>query len=213
MASTTARTTVTASAYHHGDLRRALIDEALRVVQQDGPAALGLRALARAVGVSATAVYRHFASKDALLACIACDGFIGLCAAMEKQLDCEPQADARRRLVLIGAGYVSYAVAHPGHYRLMFGKRMIERAHYPHLAAAASRSYRMLSQSVADAIAADLLPALPVALLSTLCWSLVHGLATLHNDQLLSEPDLPDTTTLGTTLTQLLADALGALKE
>lgn len=202
-----------APSYHHGDLRSALISEALRVVQQDGPTALSLRALARAIGVSATAVYRHFANKDDLLATIACEGFIGLCEAMQAQLASAPNADTRARLVLIGEAYVAYAIAQPGHYRLMFGKRMVERAAYPELAAAAATSYRMLSQSVADAIATDQLPALPISLISTLCWSLVHGLATLHNDQLLTETDLPDTATLGATLTQLLADALGRFKE
>jgi len=201
------------SPYHHGDLRRALIDEALQVVQQEGPAALSLRALARAAGVSATAVYRHFENKDDLLACIACEGFTSLCAAMETRLATEPGANTRRRLVLIGEAHVDYAIAHPGHYRLMFGKRMIGRAAYPQLAAAASASYGMLSQCVADAVADAALPALPVPLLSTLCWSLVHGLATLNNDNLLTEADLPDSATLGATLTQLLADALGSLKE
>lgn len=205
--------TKTATSYHHGDLRSTLIRQALQVVQHDGPAALGLRALAHASGVSATAVYRHFTNKDDLLAAIACEGFLGLCQAMQTELASEPEADARRRLVLIGSAYVGFAIAHPGHYRLMFGKRMIERAAYPELAAAASRSYRMLSESVAESVADGLLPALPVPLLSTLCWSLVHGLATLNNDSLLTEPDLPDTATLGATLTQLLADALGALKE
>ena len=199
--------------YHHGDLRRALIDEALRVVQDDGPATLSLRALARTTGVSATAVYRHFEDKDDLLASIACEGFVGLCSAMESRLAREPDADARRRLVLIGEAYVGYAIAHPDHYRLMFGKRMIHRSAYPSLAAAAAASYDMLSQSVSEAVADGLLPSLPVPLLSTLCWSLVHGLATLNNDNLLTQSDLPDTATLGTTLTQLLADALGTLKE
>jgi len=113
--------------YHHGNLRSALIGTALNALEQDGPAALSLRALARSVGVSATAVYRHFANKDDLLAAIATEGFEGLSAEMTARLAQEPDADTLRRLVILGEGYVNYAVAHPAHYRLMFGKRMVER--------------------------------------------------------------------------------------
>ena len=64
-----------AGRYHHGDLRRALIDEALRIVDKLGPEALTLRGVGDALGVSRTALYRHFADKQALVAAVAREGF------------------------------------------------------------------------------------------------------------------------------------------
>src|SRR5688572_18502563 len=61
--------------YHHGDLRRALLDEALRTIQREGVEALTLRSIGRRLGVSRTALYRHFADKRALLSAVATEGF------------------------------------------------------------------------------------------------------------------------------------------
>ena len=63
------------SRYHHGDLRRALLDEAVRTIQQDGVEAVTLRETGRRLGVSRTALYRHFRDKSALLAAVAHEGF------------------------------------------------------------------------------------------------------------------------------------------
>lgn len=199
--------------YHHGNLRSALIAAALAVLEKEGLATLTLRGLARSVGVSATAVYRHFANKDDLLAAIATEGFQGLSAEMATRLLQEPQADAFRRLVILGEGYVGYAVANPSHYRLMFGKRMIERAAYPVLSQAAGHSYGMLENAVTEAVGSGDLPALPVAQLSTLAWSMVHGLSALSNDDLLNDQRLPAATELGHTFTHLLATALRQLAQ
>ena len=72
--------------YHHGSLRDALLEAALQRLQADGVVKLSLRGLAADVGVSPTAVYRHFEDKSALLAAIACDGFIGLTQYMQQHL-------------------------------------------------------------------------------------------------------------------------------
>lgn len=194
--------------YHHGNLRTALVDAALTALEQDGPAALSLRGLARSAGVSATAVYRHFANKDDLMAAIATEGFEGLSAEMNRRLASEADADALRRLMILGEGYSGYAMSHPAHYRLMFGKRMVKKDDYPDLSKAAAHSYGMLEQAVAEAVDAGQLPAVPVPLLSTMAWSLVHGLSTLHNDGMLNDKQLPQGPALGETLTQMLAMSL-----
>lgn len=197
--------------YHHGNLRDALVEAALTALEMDGPDALSLRGLARSAGVSATAVYRHFANKDDLMAAIATEGFEGLSQEMTQRLNQEPDADALRRLMILGEGYSSYAMSHPAHYRLMFGKRMVNKEDYPDLARAAAGSYGMLEQAVAETVEAGQFPALPVPLLSTMAWSLIHGLATLHNDGMLNQPDLPQGPALGKTLTQMLALSLRQL--
>ncbi|MDF1821623.1 MAG: TetR/AcrR family transcriptional regulator [Alcanivoracaceae bacterium] len=194
--------------YHHGNLRDALVQAALEALERDGPAALSLRNLARAVGVSPTAVYRHFANKDDLMATIATEGFEGLSAEMQRRLGSEPDADALRRLMILGEGYSGYAMSHPAHYRLMFGRRMVDKDDYPALARAAAHSYGMLEQAVAGAVDAGQLPDVPVALLSTMAWSLVHGLSTLHNDGMLTDKQLPRGEALGETFTRMLALSL-----
>ena len=201
-------TSASPDSYHHGNLRDALVSAALGALEQDGPEALALRGLARTVGVSPTAVYRHFANKDDLMAAIATEGFEGLSAEMTRRLTQEPDADALRRLMILGEGYSSYAMTHPAHYRLMFGKRMINKDDYPVLASAAAHSYGMLEQAVAEAVQAGQLPGVPVPLLSTMAWSLIHGLSTLHNDGMLTNPDLPQGPALGETLTRMLALSL-----
>ncbi|HNA22145.1 MAG TPA: TetR/AcrR family transcriptional regulator, partial [Agitococcus sp.] len=146
--------------YHHGSLRDALISAAVQRLQSDGIAKLSLRALAADVGVSPTAVYRHFEDKSALLAAIACDGFVGLTQNMHKYLGHEP-CDALVALKRIGIGYVDYAIHHPAHYRLMFGQRMVERARYPDLFQASNTSFAMLRNTIKRGIDEQLFRDLP----------------------------------------------------
>src|SRR2546430_6260512 len=106
-----ARQDKVAKRYHHGDLRRTLIDAALRIVEQVGPGALSLRELARHAGVSHAAPYRHFASREALLAALAAEGFRGLGAEMAALAS--DGGDPLARFAALGLAYVRYAVAHP----------------------------------------------------------------------------------------------------
>jgi AcrR family transcriptional regulator len=103
--------------YHHGDLRRALLDEALRTIQQDGVDALTLRTIGLALGVSRTALYRHFADKRALLSAVATEGFRLL---RERLLDAWGSGGVRE-FNAMGVAYVRFAMANPSHYRVMFG--------------------------------------------------------------------------------------------
>src|SRR5438034_1791284 len=105
--------------YHHGNLRRALIDDAVRTMRKAGVGALTLRGVGAALGVSRTALYRHFADKDALLAAVAREGFVALKASLDAARIRVPSlAD---QLTEMGAAYVQFAVENPSHYRVMFG--------------------------------------------------------------------------------------------
>src|SRR5271155_5863697 len=86
--------------YHHGDLRRALMDSADAILERDGPNALSLRAVAREAGVSPAAPYHHFKDKDELLSAIAHEGFSRLKQALTKAASGEP--DPGRRLSDLG---------------------------------------------------------------------------------------------------------------
>ena len=126
-------------AYHHGDLRNALVEAAVAAAQVNGPEAVVVRDMARQVGVSHNAAYRHFASREDLLTAVAEVGLDGLGAAMRQELDATPRrrgaADkARQRLRAIGHAYVSFALAEPGLFRTIWAA-----AQYPSLPTQAER--------------------------------------------------------------------------
>ena len=170
----------TARRYHHGDLRAALLGEGLRLVEEAGAEALSLREVARAAGVSATAVYRHFPDKRALMMALAQEGVRRLGAAQTEAA--AGQADAADGFGAIGRAYVRFALANPGLFRLTFT--------YPGLA---------IGDPMSDA-AATLLHdyALGLAagneararIIGVRAWSLVHGLAMLMLDGRVPDSDV-----------------------
>src|SRR5919106_3089193 len=105
--------------YHHGDLSRALLEATLRTIQRDGVEAVTLRGVGRDVGVSRTALYRHFADKSALLRAVAREGFRMLRLALVDAW--ERGGKGRAGFEAMGRAYVGFAVANPSHYRVMFG--------------------------------------------------------------------------------------------
>jgi AcrR family transcriptional regulator len=103
--------------YHHGDLRRALLDEAVRTIQKDGVEALTLRTIGVRLGVSRTALYRHFADKRALLSAVATEGF----RLLRERLVDAWGSGGFSGFDAMGAAYIRFAMANPSHYRVMFG--------------------------------------------------------------------------------------------
>src|SRR5262245_35539090 len=110
-----ARIAKKSGAYHHGDLRRVLLETAVKVIDAEGLSALSLQALARRAGVSSGAPYHHFESREQLLAAIATQGFELLKAAMRSAAS-EASDDAAAQLCALGRGYIRFALAHPGHF-------------------------------------------------------------------------------------------------
>lgn len=164
------------SSYHHGDLRRALIEATLELVAESGPKGFTLAEAARRAGVSTAAPYRHFASKDELLAAVATQGFEGLHAELVAADD--PAATATR-LPLLGGAYLRWAVAHPAHYQVMFGTG-VKRPEHTSWIASGERAFAVLTSAISDGQAAGLVPGddpLPVA---GPVWGLLHGLALLE---------------------------------
>lgn len=159
------------SAYHHGNLREALLDAAERLLPASGPERLSLREVAREAGVSHGAPYHHFESREALLAAVAERGFEGLAAAMSAVRGKKPFD----RLVGICEAYVDFAAQHPTRFHLMFGPVLASRA--AGLEQAGHRAFFVLVEA---AQAFDPEHAMPLALAG---WSLAHGLAHLriHN--------------------------------
>jgi AcrR family transcriptional regulator len=158
--------------YHHGDLRRALVDAALEALAQKGPAGLGLRELARQVGVSAAAPYRHFADRNALLEAVAIDGFERFTASMQEARDAVFENE---QLAAMAYAYVRFAIQQPQLFRLMFSAEL-DHQRNPALAKAGEAAYASLAVAAAreDPTAA--------AEVAVTCWAFVHGLAMLLLD-------------------------------
>jgi len=108
-----------ADTYHHGDLRRALLDAGAAALAVSGVDGLSLRGLARDAGVSPAAVYHHFAGKAGLVAALAEDALWSIDAALAAAVEAE--ADPVRRYRALGVAYVAFAVDHPERFRLAFG--------------------------------------------------------------------------------------------
>lgn len=190
--------------YHHGDLRRALLDAAVAVVDRDGLAALSLHALAKKAGVSSAAPYHHFESREALLAAIAQEGFELLARSMGEEA--MTAFDARRRFEALGRGYIKFAVRHRGHFRVMFRPELREIADQG-LIAAGNASFAMLTDAVAacqrEGFAAPGDP-MPIVLVA---WSAVHGASSLFIDGPLGDGTDGEwlARTIASTVTQALA--------
>ncbi|MBU3729312.1 MAG: TetR/AcrR family transcriptional regulator, partial [Phycisphaerales bacterium] len=153
--------------YHHGDLRHALVEGALRLLQTRTSAELSLRSVARLAGVSPNAPYRHFESKDALLASVAEEGFRRLTA-----ITAAAQGPPRKRLGLMATAYVRFATDNPRLYGLMFGPALNGWDRYEGLVAAGDASFQVVVEAVAHATGADMDRAARDAILA---WSAVHG--------------------------------------
>jgi len=168
--------TVDTKAYHHGDLRQTLLDAAVEHIAREGTEGLSLRALAREVGVSATAPYRHFETRQTLLAAIAAEGFRELGARMvveNERLDSEPA------IVFFEMGmiYVDYARHHGVKYHLMFGDVIGDFSDHAELFEAAQASYQHFEETLQAGIDAGVLLQIPVRELGAAVWSMVHGVA------------------------------------
>jgi AcrR family transcriptional regulator len=169
-----------AGQYHHGDLRRALVDEALRTIQQDGVEGLTLRTVGARLGVSRTALYRHFSDKQALLAAVGREGFRMLRLALADAW--EAHGRGRAGFEAMGLAYVRFADAHPSHYRVMFGRYIESCSKDQEFVQEAQAAFAVLVNSIVEQQQAGLVRKDDPQLVALLIWSLVHGIAMLVID-------------------------------
>jgi AcrR family transcriptional regulator len=172
--------------YHHGNLRRALLDEALATIRASGVDALTLRAIGARLGVSRMALYRHFADKRALLAAVATEGFRTLRERLLAAWEGGRDDDAFHAM---GMAYVRFAVANPSHYRVMFGGAVDPPAENPELAAEAMGAFQALVDALASLQRSRVMRRDDDAMqMATYVWALVHGIAMLAIDGKLGTP-------------------------
>jgi AcrR family transcriptional regulator len=153
--------------YHHGDLRAVILTEAARLVAERGPDGVSLRELARSAGVSHAAPAHHFTDRRGLFTALASRGFRLLADAL---------ADAQDHFADAALAYVRFAIDHPGHYRVMFDKSLLD-ATDTQLAAAEAAAGAELSRGVATL--RDPSARADPAGAELAAWSLVHGFSML----------------------------------
>jgi AcrR family transcriptional regulator len=157
--------------YHHGDLRRALLNAALIILERDGEAGIQLRDLARAVNVSPGAPYRHFNSRAALLEALAVVGF----QRFTRQMEEVAQSNPPQLRTALGRAYVQFALQNPGLFRLMFSPQ-VRKDNRPGLRMAADEAFKTLRHVTGGETSSHRIAALSA-------WAKVHGLAVLILDQ------------------------------
>ena len=176
LALSTSEAAVDRARYHHGDLRNALLQAAGALLRTGGIEAVSLREAARAAGVSHNAPYRHFPSREALLAALAAEGFRALRARVENA--------GGMRLSALGRAYVAFAVEERALFLLMFGSGL-DRAAFPEVAEAGRAALAVLDRAASGRESAEG----TVSAGTLRAWALAHGLAHLVADGLLSADD------------------------
>ena len=175
-----------AKPYHHGDLRRALLDEALRTIETQGVEHLTLRTVGAKLGVSRSALYRHFADKQSLLATVGKEGFRKFRQALADAW--EANGHGRLGFEAMVKAYVQFAVAHPSHYRVMFGGFIESAAKDDHFMAEARAAFQVLVDALVEQQNAGEIRRDDPILMARFVWALVHGTAMLFIDGQLPEP-------------------------
>lgn len=161
--------------YHHGNLREAVVEAGLAMLEEGGADTISIREAARRIGVSSAAVFRHFSNREAVLAAMAARGFAELATDLREAQQSDDDA-----IKAMGVAYVGFALRHPGLFRLMFGAGLLNRDRHSDLHSSSAAAFSLLDAAAGagagnsrdDAVAR---------------WARVHGLAHLALDGLLDD--------------------------
>ncbi len=173
--------------YHHGDLRRALLDALPRVIAAQGLERLSLRALARQAGVSHGAPAHHFTDKQGLLTAFASEGSQHLERLVSAALTQPAATDHVARLSAVGLGYLEFALQYPAHFRVTFRPELLNMAD-PELLQARASAGNTLDNVLKDAQEAGFLAARDYSNVRMASWSLAHGYASIAADVMAGTP-------------------------
>ena len=164
--------------YHHGNLPQALVEAALKLIEERGPLGFTLAETARAAGVSGAAPYRHFRGRDELIEEVARQGYVMFAGQLERAWN-DGRPSALSAFMATGRAYLEFARDNPGHYAAMF-ESGVAIAGNPDLARAADRAMSVLiraAERLAQHLPADRRP--PAAMVANHVWALSHGVVEL----------------------------------
>ncbi|GGA71149.1 TetR family transcriptional regulator [Pseudoclavibacter endophyticus] len=204
-----------ARAYHHGNLREALVACGIDLARAGGPDALVLREVTRRIGVTPRAAYRHFADRDALVTEIARVALSEMATLVGERMTSIRADDALEHacasLRTLGIGYIDYALDEPGLFAVaMYGLDRMVLAKPSEEGHAATSPYAVLEQIVSAFVAEGVLAAERMPAAVTMCWSSVHGFATLATQGPLREVRRARAREMAEEMVTLVVDGLAA---
>ena len=198
---------MTAKTYHHGDLRQKIIDEALSWIVKENVATLSLRGIARRIGVSHNAPYRHFPDKESLLVAIAEIGFERLHQALESAAEISSN-NHQRKLENIGMASIQYALSNRAYYRVMFCDRQLVCEQYAELNQLYQTAFEVLLNTIKAGQEAEVFIGQDSLQLARVCWSMTHGLSMLAIDNQLNISNKDELLQLARTATRVVSTGL-----
>ena len=165
--------------YHHGNLKQALVDAALGLIEEKGPTGFTLSEAAKKAGVTPAAVYRHFQGREDLLIEVARQGYEIFADLMEYAYE-SGQPSASASFSATGRAYLAFARKHPGHYMAMFesGLSLNSNAELARVATRAGGILERAAQDLLQRLPADRRP--PAAMFSAHIWAMSHGVVELY---------------------------------
>ena len=165
--------------YHHGDLREQILCSASQLIEESSAASLSLRAVAKAVGVSHTAPYRHFKDKESLLAGVAGLGFDQLATQLAEAVALHPD-DPIAQLQEAGHQYVNLALKYPQLTQLMFGGILPCDDTYPEMKQSGDAAFDGLKSIIREGQSRGLFKTVDLEVAALTAWSCIHGLTLLQ---------------------------------
>lgn len=193
--------------YHHGDLRQKIIDESLTWIERENIVSLSLRGIARRIGVSHNAPYRHFPDKESLLVEISKIGFSQLYEALEQAAKSSLN-NHQQKLENIGVASIQYAVSNQAYYRVMFSDRQLVCEEHPELYKISQAAFSVLLKAIEAGQEARVFIMQDSLQLARVCWSLTHGLSMLAIDNQLSITDEKELLELAQMATKIVSTGM-----
>jgi AcrR family transcriptional regulator len=168
--------------YHHGDLRRVLIDAALQLVGEGGAEAVSVREAARRAGVSPGAPFRHFPSRDALMQAVAEEAQRRFRAEIEAALAGAPAADPLGRFRCLGLAYLRWAMRNPTHFEIISSHRFFDHDRAVAVSRGNAELIGLTERTLGEAFAAGQLRSVDLKQVQIAGRALVYGFARMNID-------------------------------
>jgi len=164
--------------YHHGDLKRVLLEVAIYLLKKEGYQSLSLRKIAKLAGVSQSAPYRHYNDLEELYADIASEGFKLLTTKLKKvktRYSKYPLLQFRES----GIAYVEFAIKNPDLFQIMYGNQILSHSKYEFLIQSEEEAFLILKNILMECKEQGLIKTIEIEQASMSAWTMVHGLAVL----------------------------------